>query len=98
MGEEGRIFCSVISFDDVAVDRLLQLRRGASVAMAGTLKVGTWEAKDKSIRPSLDLVADEVAATTPRPRKLKLGESARLPGGGFDDLPGCDELGGIDGE
>ena len=98
MGEEGRIFCSVICFDPAAVDRLSQLKSGASVAMAGTLKVGTWEAKDGTIKPSLDMVADEVAATTPRPRKPKIGETARLPGGGFDDLPGCDHLGEVDGE
>ena len=94
MGEEGRIFCSVICFDTAAVDRLFQLKSGAFVAMAGTLKVGTWQAKDGTIKPSLDMVADEVAATTPRPRKPRAVEPARQHGGGFGDPPGCDDLGG----
>lgn len=74
-GDEGRIFCSVIAFDDAAVARLLQLKAGAAVSLAGTLKVGTWKAKDGTTRPSLDMQADEVASTTPRPRKAK--EAAR---------------------
>jgi single-stranded DNA-binding protein len=68
-GEEGRIFCSVIAFEEAAVARLLQLKAGAAVSLAGALKVGTWQAKDGTTRPQLDLVADEVASTTPRPRK-----------------------------
>ena len=70
-GEGARVFCSVIAFQDEAVARLLQLKAGASVALAGTLKVSTWQAKDGTTRPALDLVADEVASTTPRPRKRK---------------------------
>lgn len=94
MGEDGRIFCSVICFDTVAVNRLFHLKSGASVAMAGTLKVGTWEAKDGAIKPCMDMVADEVAATTPRPKKPRAVEPARQHSGAFDDLPGCDDLGG----
>lgn len=66
-----RLFCSCIVFDDNAVTRLLQLRAGAAVSMAGTLKIGTWQARDGSVKPSLDIVADEIAATTPRPKKPK---------------------------
>lgn len=71
MGDEGRVSCSVIAFQDDAVARLLQLRAGSSVAVAGTLKVGVFTGNDGTPRPSLDVVADEVAATTPRPRKPK---------------------------
>ena len=67
--EGERVFCSVIAFQDEAVARLLQLKAGAAVSLAGTLKVSTWQAKDGTTRPALDLVADEVASTTPRPRK-----------------------------
>lgn len=70
-GDQGRIFCSLIVFESEAVKRLMQLKSGASVAAAGTLKVGTWEAKDGAIKPSLDMVADEIASTTPRPKKPK---------------------------
>lgn len=93
-GEEGRIYCSVIAFDDSAVKRLLQLKAGASVAIAGVLKVGTWTAKDGKVKPSLDMVADEVAATTPRPKKPKEDSPGYSRGNDFDDLPGCDDLGG----
>ena len=93
-GEESRIFCSVIAFDDSAVKRLLQLKAGASVAIAGTLKVGTWTAKDGAIKPSLDMVADEVAATTPRPKKVKEDSPGYSRVSDFDDMPGCDDLGG----
>lgn len=93
-GEEGRIFCSAIAFDDLAVKRLLQLKAGASVAMSGVLKVGTWSAKDGTVNPSLDMVADEIAATTPRPKKTKEDLPGYSRGNHFDDLPGCDDLGG----
>lgn len=91
-GDEGRIFCSVIAFHDDAVARLLQLKAGASVALAGTLKVGTWQAKDGTTRPALDLVADEVASTTPRPRKRAERPDSSPAGPGFDDLPGAGDL------
>lgn len=91
-GEEGRIFCSVIAFHDDAVARLLQLKAGASLALAGTLKVSTWTAKDGTARPALDLMADEVASTTPRPRKRKEGPTGPAGGHGFGDLPGAGDV------
>ncbi len=91
-GEEGRVFCSVIAFNDDAVARLLQLKAGASVSLAGALKVGTWQAKDGTARPSLDLVADEVASTTPRPRKPKAQASGAAAGDPFGDLPGAGDV------
>jgi len=91
-GEGGRVFCSVICFEDAAVARLLQLKSGASVALAGTLKVSTWTAKDGTARPALDLMADEVASTTPRPRKRKEGPTGPAGGHGFDDLPGAGDV------
>lgn len=91
-GDEGRVFCSVIAFQDEAVARLLQLKAGASVSLAGALKVGTWQAKDGTTRPSLDLQADEVASTTPRPRKRKAGPESPTAGDAFDDLPGSGDL------
>jgi len=71
MGDEGRVSCSLIAFEAEAVARLLQLRTGASVAAAGALKVGTFTGTDGTTRPSLDMVADEIASTTPRPKKPK---------------------------
>lgn len=71
MGDQGRVSCSLIAFEAEAVTRLLQLRAGASLAAAGTLKVGIFQGTDSTARPSLDMVADEIAATTPRPKKPK---------------------------
>lgn len=91
-GEEGRIFCSVIAFEESAVARLLQLKAGAAVSLAGTLKVGTWQAKDGTTRPQLDLVADEVASTTPRLRKPKAQAGGASAGDPFGDLPGAGDV------
>ena len=91
-GEEGRIFCSVIAFEEAAVARLLQLKAGAAVSLAGALKVGTWQAKDGTTRPQLDLVADEVASTTPRPRKPKAQAGSAPAGDPFCDLPGAGDV------
>jgi len=92
MGDDGRVYCSVIAFNDDAVARLLQLKAGASVALAGTLKAGVWQAKDGTARSSLDLVADEVASTTPRPRKRKEEPTGPAGGHAFDDLPDAGDL------
>lgn len=91
-GEDGRVFCSVICFEEAAAARLLQLKAGASVALAGTLKVSTWTARDGTTRPQLDLVADEVASTTPRPRKRKEEPTGPAGGHAFDDLPDAGDL------
>ena len=82
MADQGRVSCSLIAFEAEAVTRLLQLRAGASVAAAGTLKVGTYEGNDGSVRASLDMVADEIAATTPRPKKQNPAPAHREHQGG----------------
>jgi single-stranded DNA-binding protein len=68
--DDSWVTCSIIAFDAAAA-RLLELKAGASVSMAGALKVGTWQANDGTTRPSLELVADEVASATPRPRRSR---------------------------
>lgn len=82
MGDQGRVSCSLIAFEAEAVARLLQLRAGASVAAAGTLKVGTFTGTDGTARPSLDVVADEIASTTPRPKKPRPAPAHRAHQGG----------------
>lgn len=95
MGDEGRVSCSLIAFEAEAVARLLQLRAGASVAAAGTLKVGTFTGTDGTTRPNLDMVVDEIASTTPRPKEPKPAPAHRAHQGGgdrFGDLPGADDI------
>jgi single-stranded DNA-binding protein len=91
---EGYVSCSIIAFQEEAVARLMQLRDGASVAAAGMLTVKTFTRNDGAVSPSLDLIADEIASTTPRPRKPR---EARQDRGGdeeaFSDLPGAGDLG-----
>ena len=82
MGDQGRVSCSLIVFEAEAVTRLLQLRAGASVAAAGALKVGTFDGTDGTERASLDMVADEIAATTPRPKRPKPAPAHREHQGG----------------
>ena len=82
MGDQGRVSCSLIVFEAEAVTRLLQLRAGASLAAAGTLKVGTFDGTDGATRASLDLMADEIASTTPRPKKPKPAPAHRAHQGG----------------
>ena len=91
-GEGGRVFCSVICFEEAAVARLLQLKPGATVSLAGTLKVGTWQAKDGTTRAQLDMEANEVASTTPRPRKRAERPGSGPAGRPFDDMPGAGDL------
>ncbi|SEQ44798.1 single-stranded DNA-binding protein [Giesbergeria anulus] len=54
------VFVSVIAFDDGPVAALLALKEGDSVAVAGPLKVGTWQDKEGQYRPALDVVAQQV--------------------------------------
>ena len=82
MTDEGRVSCSVIVFEAEAVARLLQLKAGASVAAAGTLKVGTYASNDGTTRANLDMVADEIASTTPRPKRPKPAPAHRARQGG----------------
>ena len=82
MGDQGRVSCSLIVFEAEAVTRLLQLRAGASVAAAGTLKVGVYKGTDGATRASLDLMADEIASTTPRPKRPRPAPAHREHQGG----------------
>ena len=63
-----------------------------NVALAGMLKASTWQAKDGTARPSLDLQADEVASTTPRPRKPKAQAGGAPAGDPFGDMPGAGDV------
>lgn len=69
-GEES-VFCNVICFAEPAQAALLALGDGEAVALAGTLKVGTWTAKDGTARPSLDLVASNVLSVYSITKKRK---------------------------
>lgn len=65
------IFCNVIAFDDGAQAALLALGTGEAVSLAGSLKVGTWTARDGTARPSLDMTASQVLTSYHVTRKRK---------------------------
>lgn len=64
-------FCNVICFADGAQAALLALGDGDAVALAGSLKVGVWQAKDGTHRASLDLTATQVLTAYHVTRKRK---------------------------
>lgn len=97
MGDQGRVNCSLISFEADAVKRLMELKEGATISAAGTLKAGIYEPPNGPPRPSLDLVADEVTSTTPRPRKQKAAQDRGQTGGAgaydpFANMPGAGDV------
>lgn len=68
---EDAVFCNVIVFAESAQAALLALDDGDAVALAGSLKVGTWQAKDGTHRPSLDMTASQVLTAYHVTRKRK---------------------------
>lgn len=74
------VSCSIIAFDAAAA-RLLELKAGAAVSVAGSLAAKVWIADDGTARPTLDLVADEVASVVPRSRRGRRDRGTAADGG-----------------
>lgn len=68
---EDSLLCNVICFAESAQAALLALADGDAVALAGSLKVGTWQTKDGTHRPSLDMTAAQVLTAYHVTRKRK---------------------------
>ena len=62
-GESDSLLVNVIAFSDTAQAALMALDAGEAVALAGSLKVGVWQANDGTHKPSLDLIASQVLTT-----------------------------------
>ena len=77
--DDGWVSCSIIAFDPAAA-RLLELKAGAAVSVAGSLAAKVWIADDGTARPTLDLVADEVASAAPCSRRGRRDRSAAADG------------------
>lgn len=58
--EDGTVFCNVIAFDNEVQVALLALGDGDAVSIAGSIKVGTWTAKDGKAHPSIDMTASGI--------------------------------------
>ncbi|MFL9987130.1 single-stranded DNA-binding protein [Paraburkholderia sediminicola] len=81
-GDGEGLFINVVAFSDSAQATLLALEEGDSVSLAGTLKIGTYEARDGSVRPSVSMVAQRVLTTYHVSRKRKTVADASSPSGG----------------
>ena len=78
-GDGEGLFVNVVAFSDSAKAALLALEEGDSVALAGTLKIGTYEARDGSVKPSVSMVASKVLTTYHVARKRKAVAEASEP-------------------
>ena len=77
--DDGWVSCSTIAFDAAAA-RLLELKAGTAVSVAGSLAAKVWTADDGTAHPTLDLIADEVASVVPRSRRGRRDRSTAADG------------------
>lgn len=60
-GNEGEtLFCNIITFSESGVQTLMALGDGDAVAVAGAVKLGSYQAKDGQTRISVDVTAHQV--------------------------------------
>lgn len=93
-GEGESLFVNVVAFSDSAKAALLALEDGDSVSLAGTLKIGTYEARDGSVKPNVSMVAQQVLTAYHVARKRKTvaeapnadSRAAREPALADDDI------------
>ncbi|SAL12050.1 Single-stranded DNA-binding protein [Caballeronia sordidicola] len=78
-GEGEGLFISVVAFSDSAKAALLALDEGDSVSLAGTLKIGTYEARDGSVKASVSMVAQNVMSAYQVSRKRKAAAEPETP-------------------
>jgi single-stranded DNA-binding protein len=64
------VFVSVVAFDTAAADRLLKLRKGGAVAVAGAMEPSSWVGRDGAERHGWRMVACE-ALTVHAARKKR---------------------------
>ena len=82
------VWVSVIAFGEEA-ERLLTLKAGDAVSIAGRAELSVWEDRDGNHHPGLSLVADEIATLRgkPKPRSPKpKQQQSEAAGAGFDDM------------
>jgi len=70
-GDGEGLFVNVVAFSNSAQESLMALEDGDSVSLTGTLKIGTYEARDGSVKPSVSMVAQKVLTAYHVSRKRK---------------------------
>ena len=73
-GESDSLLVNVIAFSETAQAALLALDVGEAVAVAGSLKVGTWTTNDGTTKPSLDVTASAVLSAYAVAKKRKAAQ------------------------
>ena len=74
-GESDSLLVNVIAFAEPAQAALLALDAGEAVALAGSLKVGIWQANDGTHKPGLDMTVGAVLSTYAVAKKRKAAQS-----------------------
>nr|HMQ39145.1 single-stranded DNA-binding protein [Micropruina sp.] len=72
------VWVSVIAFGAES-ERLLELKAGDAVSIAGRAELNVWADRDGNHHPGLSLVADEVAALRGRTKPRSGGGSSHPP-------------------
>lgn len=75
-------FVNLVAFDHGVKSMLLALSDGDSVAVSGAMKVSTYEARDKSVRVSLNVVASAVLSAYGVKRKREAVRATSIPKAG----------------
>lgn len=70
------LFCNIITFSESAVQTLMALGDGDAVAVAGAVKLGSYQAKDGQTRIGVDVTAHQVltAYHVSKKRKAIIGD------------------------
>lgn len=73
-GDSDSLLVNCIAFSENAQAALLALDVGEAVAVAGSLKVGTWTTNDGTTKPSLDVTASTVLSAYAVAKKRKAAQ------------------------
>lgn len=70
------VWVSAIAFGHES-ERLLQLKAGDAVSIAGPAEIGAWLDKEGNAKPSVSLVAEKLICLRPKPRPPQEREAPR---------------------
>lgn len=77
--DDDALLASVIVFDATAVETLLQLGKGDSVAISGTAKLSRWKGKDGTEHTGLAVTGHRVMTAYTAVKKRKAQPDSKIP-------------------
>lgn len=89
-GEKKTDFFRILAWRQLGESCGRYLAKGRKVAVVGELQARTYEAKDGTVRMSLDVQADEVEFLTPKQQSENSDEQAQIDTSGFTDVQSDD--------